>query len=369
MSTLNEDDDDKDTPAGVEGVDDQDDGLEEVFIPDEEDDDKGGKTKEVKGAVDDDERLGADPDAESPEQRRERRREERKKKKSRKREFETRDRLELNFLRDQNEKLERRLGAVEQGQRKQGTRVTLAQIDGAISQLQGKIAEADEVIAAAVTAGDGSEVAEANRIRDEIRDKMADLRSMRRDHVAREKAGSEGEEGGEEDDRPARTGAKPQNEIREVVRRNAQTFKSRHDWFDGKSSDSLIVMGLDAAIRAEGGNPASADFWQKLEERMKEAVPHRFEDSDDDDDDDDLDDDKPAKDKGGKKPLNASAGGKPNGKGPKMPAPGGSGRGPGKVYRISKERVDAMKEAGVWDDTKLRARMIKRYAAFDRENG
>ena len=37
-----------------------------------------------------------------------------------------------------------------------------------------------------------------------------------------------------------------------------------------------------------------------------------------------------------------------------------------KVY-VSSERVQALKDAGYWDDPVLRERMLKRYAAVDRD--
>jgi hypothetical protein len=51
----------------------------------------------------------------------------------------------------------------------------------------------------------------------------------------------------------------------------------------------------------------------------------------------------------------------------------GSGResapsGRANEFRISPDRVAAMKEAGMWENPELRAKAIKKYAAWDREN-
>lgn len=48
-------------------------------------------------------------------------------------------------------------------------------------------------------------------------------------------------------------------------------------------------------------------------------------------------------------------------------ATGGSAVRPGE-FRLSAERVQAMKEAGIWDNAEKRAKMIKHYAAYDRAN-
>jgi hypothetical protein len=51
----------------------------------------------------------------------------------------------------------------------------------------------------------------------------------------------------------------------------------------------------------------------------------------------------------------------------------GSGResapsGRGNEFRLSPDRVAAIKEMGAWDNLELRSKMIKSYAKYDREN-
>jgi hypothetical protein len=38
------------------------------------------------------------------------------------------------------------------------------------------------------------------------------------------------------------------------------------------------------------------------------------------------------------------------------------------VY-LSRERIEALKEAGAWDDLELREKYLKRYRDYDREHG
>jgi hypothetical protein len=366
-------DDDKDLDLD-EGAEDENEGGEDVTIDDDEDEGKEGKDKDGKDKGDD-ERLGADPDAETEEQRRARKREERKAKRLRKKEYDRRDRTELNFLRQRNEDLEKRQNAIEKTVNTKLTAVGLAQIDTNIRTLKGRLAEVDEVIAAGVEAGDGSEIAKANQLRDDIRDRIAEQMAIRRVH--KEAAEEGGADDGDDRGRDKGNGRQEERKPEDVARSNARIFATRHsDWFDGNNADSKVAVKLDRKLRAEGFNPATADFWNELEDRLKDELPHRFEGKDDDDSDDD-DDDLDERDTGRRE-----ARGKPNGEGkeavgkkpaggPRNPAPGGANGSAipkGRVYHVSKDRKEAMIAAGMWDDPVLRNKMIKKYAKWDKEN-
>jgi hypothetical protein len=46
----------------------------------------------------------------------------------------------------------------------------------------------------------------------------------------------------------------------------------------------------------------------------------------------------------------------------------GSSNGSAQQIRLSPERVQGLKDAGLWDDPKDRMRMAKKYAEYDRQN-
>jgi len=130
----------------------------------------------------------------------------------------------------------------------------------------------------------------------------------------------------------------------------AKSFITDHNWYDkdGKDRDSAKVLQIDAAMGKEGWNPNTAGYWEELRIRVKDALPHRFEDAGRDRDDDERDRER-------RDP-------------PRRSPTGGSSRdsgGKGRQFYLSPERVQAIKDAGMWDDETKRARMIQRYRAED----
>jgi hypothetical protein len=127
----------------------------------------------------------------------------------------------------------------------------------------------------------------------------------------------------------------------------ARQWAADNAWFNpnGKDNDSEVVKAIDAALAREGIDPSSDAYWDELDNRLSKYLPHRFAEEEDSG---------YSQPKGGRR-------GPPVGGGREMSAPGSK-----KVY-VSAERVQAMKDAGYWDDPVMRQRMLKRYAEVDRE--
>lgn len=127
---------------------------------------------------------------------------------------------------------------------------------------------------------------------------------------------------------------------------HAQEWMGRNKWYDpsGRDEDSAIALTIDNRMAQEGWDPTTPEYWEELESRVKKYLPHR-----------------------------ANSGyNKPQGNGRRnLPPVAGSGRessGSGtSTYKLSSERVAALKEAGLWDDPKARAEAIKRFQAYDKE--
>lgn len=366
-----------------EGDDDK--GYKPQFDIVEEGTDGAAKTddKKAKPGYEDDARLSteqrADDDAtddddtavavdegnqttEEVEAKRERRRRERKAQKARQNDARQRDSREMNFLRTRNEQLEKRFGAIEA--RVQQSELT--QVDSRMEQLKGALNEAEEVLARAVDAGNGSDVVKLQRTIRELEAGMSRLKGYKHTLAERAKAEAAEDESGSsvEGDEGQARGAPA--ELTKVVKNNLQTFAKRHPWFDldAGDEDSLVVQALDNAVKRDGFNPASKDYWVELEERMKRRLPERMKSfgaaaaSGDDADDDD----EPAARGNGK----GKEKDKPKG-GPRMPT-GSQTRPTSKQFLLSAERKQAMIEAGVWDDPELRDKYITSYAAWDKAN-
>lgn len=359
-------------------------------------DDKGGKEKVAGDAgyadADDDERLSAgqrdddDPDAGggddkgedknlTPEQitaKREKRRKERQAQRRRQTIARQRTNTELTFLRTRNEQLERQLSRIDSvDQRVKQTELSV--VEGRIQQLQAAIAEADAVLAQAVTDNNGADVVKATNIKNELQQGLNRL-TAHKQTLAKAPAGDEDDaDGGKGKDKGGEGGGKARTDANAPspgALRNARVFYNRHmDWYDpqGGDQDSKVVLALDEQITQEGFNPETKEYWEELEDRMREQLPHRMED---------LDGAGEGQgERGGKGRANGhggngadkgAGGGKKPAGGPRMPS-GTQSQGGGKRFFLSAERKAAMVEAGVWDDAKLRDNMIRAYQKWDAE--
>ena len=154
--------------------------------------------------------------------------------------------------------------------------------------------------------------------------------------------------------------AVPQHQQRQEVAwaEQARKFVSDKPWYDsnGRDQDSLVVTAIDRALIQERFDPRTEDYWEELEARTRKMLPHRFSKRkavDDQDDNDDVDD---------------VATTTRTRRGP----PVGGGRSsqgkPGTIV-LSKDRVEALKAAGLWDDPKTRYKMaVKYFGEWDKTN-
>lgn len=221
-----------------------------------------------------------------------------------------------------------RLSAIEQ----RNTSNDMAQLDNEIRRTADAYNYFKDQIAVASAANDGAGLAEAT-------EKMVTARS-RYEALQRHKASR------------SQQVAAPRP-LDPNVAANAQAWMQRNPWYKHNSGemDSTIVASIDAQLEREGWNPASQDYFNELDARAKKYLPHRYNSG-----------------------YNQ---GQPNGGSkPKSVVPGSSesqgSKGNGKRsqgYTVSAERVNALKEAGMWDDPKKRAEAIKRYREYDKQHG
>lgn len=125
---------------------------------------------------------------------------------------------------------------------------------------------------------------------------------------------------------------------------HAEQWMGQNKWYDpnGKDEDSSIVLTLDDRLAKEGWDPTTPEYWQELQSRVKKYLPHR-----------------------------ANSGyNKPQGNRSSPPVTGSGRESSGSTastYRLSPERVQALKDSGMWDDPKKRAEAVKRYQQYDKE--
>lgn len=261
---------------------------------------------------------------------RERRRLEKQERKQRREEAIKRDKLELDFLRKRNDDLERRISGVEL----RTHNADLSQFDAAISQAANEMEMADKVIAKAVANGNGDDVAKALRYRDEAAARIQQLQAQKQ-QVAQ--------------NRPVQ-----QNGLDDRVLYHAQEFMRENPWYDaqGRDEDSAIVLAIDQSLAKDGYDPATEDYWDELRARASRRLPERFGESN-----------AAPRKRSEQREERTPRGGPAVGSG-REHAPASTRKG---VY-ISPERKNALIEAGVWDDPVLRAKYVKRYAEYDKNN-
>lgn len=112
--------------------------------------------------------------------------------------------------------------------------------------------------------------------------------------------------------------------------------------------DSRVAVKIDEALTEEGWDPTTPDYWDELDNRLTKYLPHRYNSQNDD--------------------RNTSSTRRPRmvvtGSGRESGTSAG-----GSEFRLSPERVRAIKEAGRWDNMEERKKMIRKYMEYDRQNG
>jgi hypothetical protein len=259
---------------------------------------------------------------------------------------------ELAFLRARNEQLERQrsqdLASIESRQ----TQSEVLAIDSRINQAEADVREAETLLQQAMDAKDSGAAVEALRVRDQLRDGLNNLRGVKQQAIR----------GAQQ--RQAAATREPAADP--VIQARATEWRQEHSWYDpqGGDEDSVIAHAVERKLFNEGRlNPGSPAYWEELDRRLARRLPERYEGRDEDGDDE-------------PDPRRASNGnGRMNGNGARRATGptikvGGRERalGKGEVY-IDEDRKAAMIEAGVWDDPKLRERMLRSYQRYDREAG
>jgi hypothetical protein len=274
--------------------------------------------------ADDDERMGVSEDDSEDEivDKNKKIREQRTKRRQLQKQAKERSQRELELLRQQNADLMRRMQAIEGNTLTQQAQGIEQQYNTALYEAQ----QAESIIARAVEAGNGDDVAVAMRLRDEAKERAQQLA------YAKQQA-----------EQYAQQAVQPQADPRVVD--YAKQWLDANPWYNpqGRDEESSITKAIDNTLAAEGWNPASEDYWHELTRRVASRIGG---------------DDAPAR--------NQAA---PRRKAP----PTGTTRehAPTSTKNevvVTAERKQAMIDAGVWDDPVARTRYLKAYQAYDREN-
>ena len=267
------------------------------------------------------------------------RREERRARKDRAREREQTYVRQISSLSRQNQDLALRLAQLEKRQ----VGVDIARVDGALESAAGEAEYWKQQIAvnAARGAEGAQDLADAQEKFYVSRRRAEDLARLKQSAAQRAQAPAPMD--------PGVIGA-------------AQRWAAKNKWYDlqGRDPDSRVVLALDDQLASDGFDPRTPEYWEELDDRVKKYLPHRYG---------------RGGDGNGRRQPGVSSGSETRynngGDVARSPVSGSErevrGSNGSAEYPLSKERVDALKEAGLWEDPKARARMIARYREADKQ--
>jgi len=230
--------------------------------------------------------------------------------------------LRFNQILRQNQELMERLKAVET--KTHGSE--MARIDKAIEDQEVRINYAKMKIAEATQSQDGNAMTEAQDLLYESRRAVEALTNLKR-------------QASQPKQRPMQ-GPDP------IMQRYAADWMDRNSWYDpGKNDeDSAIAFAVDERLAKEGWDPRTHEYWEELDNRLQKRLPHRYTGDADD---------KPVR-----KPRSVVTG---------SGRESVSNKGGKNSVVLSREQVQAMKDAGFWEDPLMRDKMIRRYANEQRK--
>lgn len=265
-------------------------------------------------------------------------RERRRREKKMKREREQREKEELkNLVRHLSSKVQT-LEQATGGINKKFEQESIEKIDNEIKELNSVYSQAQRVMEDAIADSDGKKFSQAKSISDKAFSRFNDLK-LAKQQLTQKLQQQETQQPQAEETRPAvSVPALSEN----AVRYGRAFMDANKDWYDPKGSnrESKLVLTIDADLYQEGYDPDSKEYWDELKDRAAEILPHRFKAQ--------------------------------NNKPKKTPSiVGGSGRegapSSSQERTLPKEFVNALKEAGYWDDPEKKKAAIKDYYSSKRK--
>jgi len=309
--------------------------LAKVEVPEGFDEDEGVEVElheggKVEGSDDSEEEQAGDDEAaddgETEDERekiREARREERKLKKELQKQREASAKHKISALERRNEDLARRLAAVENT----AASYQFAQLDKALEDEATRVEYAKMKMVQAAQSGDVNAQMEYLEQLTDAKQRLQQVQHYKKEQLEAAKSPKQN----------------VPNPTTTEVQQNATKWLKKNSWFDpqARDTDSRIAKVVDQELAADGWDPSDSEYWEELDSRLSSRLPHRYT----------------AKG-GSSRRANPTASSRVSNAGASKPG----------TITLSKARVDAIKDAGAWDDTEKRNKMIRAYAQYDREN-
>lgn len=303
----------------------EEDQKEEKVAQEDETEDEEESDDQLEASDSDSDEEDGDETDEDREKIREARREERKLKKELQKQRESSARNKISALERRNEELARRLAAVENT----AASYQFAQVDKAIEDEATKVEYAKMKLVQAAQSGDANAQVEYLEQLQDAKAKLAQIEAYKKQQLENAKQPKQN----------------VPNEVSTEVQKNATQWLKQNKWYDpqARDTDSRIAKVIDQELAADGWDPADPEYWTELDDRLSARLPHRYS-------------------------------GKKGEAKVKRPGPTASARTTnpsgknGSTITLSRDRVQAIKDAGAWDDPARRNKMIKAYAQYDKDN-
>lgn len=266
-----------------------------------------------------------DDDEDERERIREARREERRLKKELAKQREVSAKNKITSLERRNEELANRLAKLESNQ----SSFRLAQIDKAIEDEATRVEYSKMKMMQAAQAGNAAEQVEYLEQLTDAKQRLQQMQHFKKQQVEAVR-------------RPKENVPNP---VTQTVQKNASEWVAKNSWYDpeARDTDSRIAKVIDQELTQEGWDPADPEYWEELDSRLSTRLPHRY----------------------------TAKGGNQGQRRPAGPAASSRTANPASkpnTITLSRERVQAIKDAGAWDNVEKRNKMIRAYAAYDRNN-
>jgi hypothetical protein len=286
-------------------------------------DEQDGEEQQAEGQGDGESELTDEEVDAEREAIRERRRQERKHKKEAQREREDALKRELSSRDSVINDLTNRLSIIE----RKSSGMELSSIEANIKQATDAYNYFKNQIAVASAAGNHEAIAEATEKMILSRDRFNQLNHVKQQYQQKQQ-------------QPAPLDPRLTNHVNEWLNRNP--------WYDPdkRDEDSELASVIDKRLAAEGWNPTTPEYWQELDVRLKKRLPHRY---------------------------NSGYNGGNGGSRPRSPVSGSGRESTGsntstQSYRLSADRVSALKDLGIVQGTPEFVESVKRYKEYDKQH-
>ncbi len=232
------------------------------------------------------------------------------------------DRAEKAQMRDKLDRLEKELARVKDAQ----SGWQLSTYDQAIAEEEKRI---NQIKAAMASTDDKVHYVDLTEMLADTKQKIKELHSEKQ--LAVKKAS--------EQEAPKKVATK---EVDPRQQKLVKRFVDDNPWFDANSShpDCKRTLEIDNELTQEGYNPKDEDYWEELTTRLKDELPHRFS----------------REVRRRSSPVTSTRDETVS------TSPTNT-----RQYVLSRERKQAIIDAGCWDDLEARNRKIRAYQKFDKE--